>query len=238
MYTELQPIKKVESPKPVEVEDPPTYIELTPKKTFDSPNFSRTSPVDPAFREEEPIRTDPEIDKDDSLIDVEDVKADSPPPLQPPPLQNDHERICFDESTRAAEDASSEKTEKKKFNPLDVANLTSKDPPRRSPSRRKLLPTSADGSYGKFLKNWRSDYEDCEYSVPITTAYLKSMRMSFQERLEMENKVRFMTLNPFRPSGIKLPSKYIAFVRTKPVGPGQEHSIIKTCLRHSTASSK
>lgn len=194
LYTELQ-VKKVESPKPVEIEDPPTYIELTSKKTFDSPNFSRTSPVDPAFSEEEPIITDPEIDKDDSLIDVEDVKTDSPPLLYPEKEQES--RNIESESTRAAEDLSSEKTEKKKFNPLDVANLTSKDPPRRSPSRRKLLPTSLDGSYGRFLKNWRSEYDDCDYSVPITTAYLKSMRMSFQERLEMETKVRLFNFLKF-----------------------------------------
>lgn len=178
LYTELQPIKKIESPKPPEPEDPPTYIELTSKKTFDSPSYNRTSPIEPAVQEEQPLRTDPEIDKDEnSLIDVEDVKVDSPPPLVP-----QKEETTSLENTRTTEEGS-DKTEKKKYNPLDVANLTSKDPPRKSPSRRKLLPLD---SYERFPKPWRTEFgEEMEYSVPITTAYLKYMRMSYQERMNM-----------------------------------------------------
>lgn len=183
-YTELQPVKKIESPKP-EAEDQPTYIELTSKKTFDP--VSRASPVEPV-REEQPVRTDPEIDKDDnSLIDVEDVKSDSPVIIQKEEEQQEEE-LCK-ESTRATESDSSEKTDKKKYNPLDVANLTSKDPP-KSPPRRRLL-SSLESSASR-LKSWRPEGyygEDMEYSVPITTTYLKYMRVSYQERLEMEKKV-------------------------------------------------
>ncbi|XP_075985215.1 nucleolar protein 4 isoform X2 [Anticarsia gemmatalis] len=202
-YTDLQPLKKVESPKPTDAEDQePTYIELTSKKTngFEAtPLLSRSSPVEPPFREEEPVRTDPEIDKDDnSLIDVEDVNPDSSPPLS---LQKDEDTKQSEaESTRAAEtNGAKEKTEvKKKYNPLDVANLTSKDPPKsRSPPRKKLLPSSLEfpNSSGRFPKPWRPDGgvfyggEEMDYSVPITTAYLKHMRtMGYQERLDTETK--------------------------------------------------
>lgn len=201
-FTDLQPLKKVESPKPTESEDQePTYIELTSKKIngFEgTPLLSRSSPVEPPFREEEPVRTDPEIDKDDnSLIDVEDVNPE-------PPLSSikDEETKSEGECTRTSENEGvKEKTEtKKKYNPLDVANLTSKDPPKsRSPPRKKLLPTSAEyttNSFGRIPKPWRPDGgvfyggEEMDYSVPITTAYLKHMRsMAYQERMDTENKV-------------------------------------------------
>ncbi|XP_073962776.1 uncharacterized protein isoform X2 [Choristoneura fumiferana] len=205
-FTELQPLKKVESPKATDSEDQePTYIELTSKKEngFDStPLFSRSSPVEPPFREEEPVRTDPEIDKDDnSLIDVEDVKIDSPQPAVPP--KDDAIDEEPDKNTRATESAGvkEKKTEvkkEKKYNPLDVANLTSKDPPKSaSPPRKKLLPSSLEysNSFGRYPKPWRPDGgiyfggEEVDYSVPITTAYLKHMRsMAYQERLDMESK--------------------------------------------------
>lgn len=217
-YTELQPLKKIESPKTAEVEDPePTYIELTSKKVngFDStPLFNRSSPVEPAFREEQPVRTDPEIDKDEnSLIDVEDVRNDSPPLLvsrkdeepdevtkrdiiESPMAEN--ERV--NEIPKAVE-VTEKKTEvrEKKYNPLDVANLTSKDPPKsRSPPRKKLLATSNDcvNTFARFPRPWRPDSglyyggEEVDYSVPITTAYLKHMRsMAYQERDDLDTKV-------------------------------------------------
>ncbi|XP_049879833.1 nucleolar protein 4 isoform X2 [Pectinophora gossypiella] len=206
-YTDLQPLKKVESPKAADAEEPePTYIELTSKKVngFDAaPVFSRSSPVEIAFREEEPVRTDPEIDKDDnSLIDVEDVKVDSPPPLIPE-KDNKEKEESEPESTRSTENigVTENKTEVKgkKYNPLDVANLTSKDPPKsRSPPRKKLLPSSGDypNTFGRFPKPWRPDGglyyggEEVDYSVPITTAYLKHMRsMAYQDRMiDGENK--------------------------------------------------
>ncbi|XP_063542461.1 nucleolar protein 4 isoform X2 [Cydia strobilella] len=198
-YTELQPLKKVESPKATDSEDQePTYIELTSKKVngFDSnPLFSRSSPVEPPFREEEPVRTDPEIDKDEnSLIDVEDVKSDSPVPSVIP---KDEDCDKDKEIVRVKEEKTDDKKQKK-YNPLDVANLTSKDPPKSaSPPRKKLLPSSLEysNSFGRFPKPWRPDGgvyfggEEVDYSVPITTAYLKHMRsMAYQERLDMENK--------------------------------------------------
>lgn len=212
-------MKKVPSPKAAEIEDPePTYIELTSKKVngFDStPLFNRSSPVEPAFREEQPVRTDPEIDKDEnSLIDVEDVRNDSPPlPLtskndvEPGEITNKNTT----ESTRVAENEGvrenfkvveviETKTEvkEKKYNPLDVANLTSKDPPKsRSPPRKKLL-TGNDSvsTFGRYPRPWRPDSglyyggEEIDYSVPITTAYLKHMRsMAYQERVVLDDKV-------------------------------------------------
>ncbi|XP_026332650.1 nucleolar protein 4 isoform X3 [Hyposmocoma kahamanoa] len=217
-YTELQPLKKVQSPKTAETEDPePTYIELTSKKVngFDStPLFNRSSPVEPAFREEQPVQTDPEIDKDEnSLIDVEDVRNDSPLPLA---SKNDVEpgeiisRVAT-ESTKLVEnegvkenskivEVTETKTEvkEKKYNPLDVANLTSKDPPKsRSPPRKKLLATSNDcvSTFGRYPRPWRPDGglyyggEEVDYSVPITTAYLKHMRsMAYQERVVLDSK--------------------------------------------------
>ncbi|XP_072948258.1 uncharacterized protein [Epargyreus clarus] len=200
-YTDLQPLKKVESPKATDAEDQePTYIELTPKKAngFNvTPLYNRNSP-EPAFREEEPVRTDPEIDKDDSLIDVEDVRSDSPPLL----LHKEDSKVREEssgESTRASE-GDSDKTDskkEKKYNPLDVANLTSKDPPKsRSPLRKKQLPASSEfgNGFGRFPKPWRPDNslyfgDEVDYSVPITTAYLKHMRnMGYPERSSTENK--------------------------------------------------
>ncbi|CAB3229801.1 unnamed protein product [Arctia plantaginis] len=199
-YTDLQPLKKVESPKPTDIEEEPTYIELTSKKIngFEgTPLLGRSSSTEPPFREEEPVRTDPEIDKDEnSLIDVEDVNPE--PPII---LQQDEESKCETESTKATDNGGNkEKSEvKKKFNPLDVANLTSKDPPKsRSPPRKKLLPTSLECSntFGRVPKPWRPDGglfyggEEVDYSVPITTAYLKHMRsMAYQERMDTDNKV-------------------------------------------------
>lgn len=207
-YTDLQPLKKIESPKTADAEEPePTYIELTSKKVngFDAA-FSRSSPVDQAFREDEPVRTEPEIDKDDnSLIDVEDVISDSPPPLisHRPKLDVKIKQEPSSESAKLSENAGvkEKKTEvrERKYNPLDVANLTSKDPPKsRSPPRKKLLPTSLEYTNGleRFPKPWRPDGgvyyggDEMDYSVPITTAYLKHMRsMAYQERMDMENKV-------------------------------------------------
>ncbi|XP_053617975.1 nucleolar protein 4 isoform X2 [Plodia interpunctella] len=206
-YTDLQPLKKIESPKTADAEEPePTYIELTSKKVngFDAA-FSRSSPVDQAFREDEPVRTEPEIDKDDnSLIDVEDVISDSPPPLisHRPKLDVKIKQEPSSESAKWSENAGvkEKKTEvrERKYNPLDVANLTSKDPPKsRSPPRKKLLPTSLEYTNGleRFPKPWRPDGgvyyggDEMDYSVPITTAYLKHMRsMAYQERMDMENK--------------------------------------------------
>ncbi|XP_063833864.1 uncharacterized protein LOC135083030 [Ostrinia nubilalis] len=193
--------KKIDSPKADTEEAEPTYIELTSKKNFEANNLYN-SPVEPAFREVEPVRTDPEIDKDDSLIDVEDVRCDSPPPLQ---IVEDSSRSKEEKSTRAAlmGGAKENKTEvkkEKKYNPLDVANLTSKDPPKaRSPPRKKLLMSSIEhpSTFGRVPKPWRPDGgvyyggEEMDFSVPITTAYLKHMRsmgMAFQERLDAENK--------------------------------------------------
>lgn len=170
--------------------------------------FSRSSPIEPAFREEEPVRTDPEIDKDEnSLIDVEDVKSDSPPPLVPMKEEEDTKKEEI-ESTSSTENGgvTENKTEfkEKKYNPLDVANLTSKDPPKsRSPPKKKLLPSSIEysNSFGRFPKPWRPDGglyyggEEMDYSVPITTAYLKHMRnMAYQERMDMEHKVGVILL--------------------------------------------
>lgn len=217
-YTELQPLKKIESPKTAEAEEPePTYIELTSKKVngFDSTSlFNRSSPVEPAFREEQPVRTDPEIDKDEnSLIDVEDVRNDSPPLLASKKDEEQGEITNRDvtETTRVAENdgvnenpktapVTETKTEvkEKKYNPLDVANLTSKDPPKsRSPPRKKLLTTSNDCvvTVERFPRPWRPDSglyygEEVDYSVPITTAYLKHMRsMAYQERVVLDSKV-------------------------------------------------
>lgn len=166
---------------------------MTTKKSngFDTPLFN-TEP----FREEQPVRTDPEIDKDDSVIDVEDVQPDSPPPLLPKEeviQEESHENIKIEEEN--------EKTDKKekKYNPLDVANLTSKDPPKsRSPPRKKLLPANLEypHSFGRIPRPWRPDGgvfygDDVDYSVPITTAYLKHMRnMGSHDRMDLDNKVR------------------------------------------------
>ncbi|CAG4938629.1 unnamed protein product [Colias eurytheme] len=209
-YTDLQPLKKVDSPKPTDVEDEPTYIELTSKKIngFDAASLFDRSSVEP-FREAEPLQTDPEIDKDDSLIDVEDVKSDSPPPIQ---KEESKKEESSSESTRAAENESDRAEVKKKYNPLDVANLTSKDPPKsRSPPRKKLLPSTSESSstFGRFPKPWRPDggmyySDDIDYSVPITTAYLKHMKnMAYQERLDGENKDRIGNRGP--PAGYKRP---------------------------------
>ncbi|CAG9792768.1 unnamed protein product [Diatraea saccharalis] len=211
-YNDLQPLKKIESPKPPD-EDEPTYIELTSKKVngFESTSaFSRNSPIEPAFREEEPVRTDPEIDKDEnSLIDVEDVKNDSPVLVttKKDEEESKENEVHVSESTRATENTAvkdnTENRTEKKYNPLDVANLTSKDPPKsRSPPRKKLLPTSIEypNTFGRVPKPWRPDGgmfyggEEIDYSVPITTAYLKHMRsMAFQERMDNENKGLLIT---------------------------------------------
>ncbi|XP_041977147.1 nucleolar protein 4 isoform X3 [Aricia agestis] len=195
-YTDLQPLKKVESPKPAD-EDEPTYIELTPKKVngFEPNNLYNSSSSEP-FREEEPVRTDPEIDKDDSVIDVEDVRPESPPPLAS--TQEEPKEETPSEVTRSPEDKESDKTEikkEKKYNPLDVANLTSKDPPKsRSPPRKKLLPSNIDCSslYGRYPRPWKPDGsqygEEVDFSVPITTAYLKHMRSLYAEAVEAETK--------------------------------------------------
>ncbi|XP_045762791.1 nucleolar protein 4 isoform X2 [Maniola jurtina] len=194
-YTDLQPLKKIESPKHVEEEEP-TYIELT-SKSFDATTLYDRSSLEP-FREEEPVRTDPEIDKDDSVIDVEDVQSSPPSVTQKKEEENPEESPKG--STKTTEDDEVEKTENKrdkKYNPLDVANLTSKDPPKsRSPPRKKLLPASLDfpHSYGRLPKPWRPDGgvfygDDIDFSVPITTAYLKHMRsMGYQDRVDLENK--------------------------------------------------
>lgn len=210
-------MKKVQSPKAADIEDPePTYIELTSKKVngFETtPLFNRSSPVEPAFREEQPVRTDPEIDKDEnSLIDVEDVRNDSPPPLaskndvEPGQITNRvaTERVAENEGQKENSkvvQVTETKTEvrEKKYNPLDVANLTSKDPPKsRSPPRKKLLTTSNDcvSTFGRYPRPWRPDGglyyggEEIDYSVPITTAYLKHMRsMAYQERVVLDDKV-------------------------------------------------
>ena len=198
-------MKKIESPKP-DVEEPePTYIELTSKKLngFETtPLLNRTSPVEPAFQEQEPVRTDPEIDKDEnSLIDVEDVIPDSPVPSSS--QKDDDTRQSEGESTKRSESrGANDKTEpkkEKKYNPLDVANLTSKDPPKsRSPSRKKLMNEYSTNSFGsgRIPKPWRPDGgafyggEEMDYNVPITTAYLKHMRsMAYQDRRDSENKV-------------------------------------------------
>lgn len=151
------------------------------------------------------MRTDPEIDKDEnSLIDVEDVKSASPSP-SPLRLQKDDEaKSSESDSTKATESTTSkDKTEpkqEKKYNPLDVANLTSKDPPKsRSPPRKKLLLSNNveyANSFGRISKPWRPGGgvfyggEEIDYSVPITTAYLKHMRnMGYQDRMDSE-KVR------------------------------------------------
>ncbi|XP_052745327.1 nucleolar protein 4 isoform X2 [Bicyclus anynana] len=195
-YTDLQPLKKIESPKPVEEEEP-TYIELTTKNSFDATTLYNRSSVEP-FREEEPVRTDPEIDKDDSVIDVEDVQCSPPPATEKKDEETPNESPKETGTTK--EDDVIEKSESKrdkKYNPLDVANLTSKDPPKsRSPPRKKLLPASLDfpHSYGRYPKPWRPDGgiyygDDIDFSVPITTAYLKHMRnMGCQDRLDSENK--------------------------------------------------
>lgn len=195
-FTELQPVKKVESPKQTEQEDEPTYIELTSKtNSFDSnPIFNRTS-LEPPFREGEPVRADPEIDKDDTnslIIDVEDVRGESMP------LLIDEDAATTDECTRVTESSESSEKLVKKYNPLDVANLTSKDPPKsRLSGKKKLLPSNTDYSnvYGSYPKPWRPDGsvycggEEMDYSVPITTAYLKHMRyLSYRDRMDMENK--------------------------------------------------
>ncbi|GBP78495.1 hypothetical protein EVAR_67249_1 [Eumeta japonica] len=203
-FTDLQPLKKVDSPKPTDNDDQePTYIELTSKKVnnFEHPQtiFNHSSPVEPAFREEEPVRTDPEIDKDEnSLIDVEDVKSDSP--LVTDSQHENHvikEEIDSESTTEPEETTVKETKEvkkEKKYNPLDVCNLTSKDPPKsRSPPRKKLLPNGCDFSsgFGRFPRPWRPDGaghdDDVDYRVPITTAYLKHMRtLASQERLDAE----------------------------------------------------
>ncbi|XP_012550855.1 nucleolar protein 4 isoform X1 [Bombyx mandarina] len=196
-YTELQPVKKVESPKPAEVEEEPTYIELTTKKVdFDQNQpYSRSSPVEPAIEQDEPIRTDPEIDKDDnSLIDVEEVKPNDSPLLH----KEENTKESEGENTSASETPSaSEKTEKKKYNPLDVANLTSKDPPKcRSPSKFTGATLEYPVSFGRFARQWRPDGamyyggEDVEYGAPITTNYLKQSKNSSQQNgsdLEKDN---------------------------------------------------
>lgn len=203
-YTDLQPLKKVESPKATDVEEEPTYIELTSKKIngFEGTSLlSRSSPTEPPFREEEPVRTDPEIDKDEnSLIDVEDVNPE--PPIL---IQKDEEIKCESESTKAPESCGSkEKSEvKKKFNPLDVANLTSKDPPKsRSPPKKKLLSTKLRSTFETVSKPWWPDGgifyggEEVDYNFPITTTYMKHMKsMTYQERMDIDNKVSFIVIN-------------------------------------------
>lgn len=142
------------------------------------------------------MRTDPEIDKDDSVIDVEDVQPDSPPPLVP------KEEIQEESNENIKIEEENDKTDRKekKYNPLDVVNLTSKDPPKsRSPPRKKLLPSSIEypHSYSRFPRPWRPDGgvfygDDVDYSVPITTAYLKHMRsMGCHDRMDLDNKVGF-----------------------------------------------
>nr|XP_032524251.1 nucleolar protein 4 isoform X2 [Danaus plexippus plexippus] len=195
-YTDLQPLRKPESPKHIDEEEP-TYIELTSKKSngFDATTiFNRSSSVEP-FREEEPVRSDPEIDKDDSVIDVEDVRPESPQAVTEQKKEEEQKQEQIPQDIKTVDDNQVEKTEckrEKKYNPLDVANLTSKDPPKsRSPPRKKLLPTALDAVhyYGRYPKPWRPDSslcygDDIDYSVPITTAYLKHIKMSYQDSLE------------------------------------------------------
>ncbi|VVC86421.1 unnamed protein product [Leptidea sinapis] len=194
-YTDLQPLKKVESPKQTEADEEPTYIELTPKRGYDAARLFHRSPSVEPFREAEPSRTDPEIDKDDSLIDVEDVKPESPHQKEEELKEKED---SSNDSTRQPE-SEGDKVEVKKYNPLDVANLTSRDPPssyKSSPPRKKLLPSSSDqpNTYGRLSKPWRPDVgayysDDVDYSVPITTAYLKHMKtMAYQERLAIDDK--------------------------------------------------
>lgn len=203
-YTELQPLKRVDSPKLNENEEPePTYIELTPKKVngFDEPSiYNRSNIIEPPFTEEESIKTEPEIDKcdDNSLIDVEDIKADSPlvteiKELKSPKTDNIESETKTETSTK---DIKTEVKKQKKYNPLDVCNLTSKDPP-KSPPRKKLLPISSDftNGFSRYPKPWRPDGglyfsgEEIDYSVPITTAYLKHMR-TIAACQEEENTIR------------------------------------------------
>ncbi|CAH2057339.1 unnamed protein product, partial [Iphiclides podalirius] len=218
-YTDLQPLKKA------------TGFDATPL-------LNRSSSVEPAFREEEPVRADPEIDKDDSLIDVEDVKVDSPQPLSVP-LEKEEEKVkedtekeerdTADESAKATENAETKEQtvdvkKEKKYNPLDVANLTSKDPPKsRSPPKKKLLPSSIEysNSYARYPKPWRPDGglyyagEDVDYSVPITTAYLKHMRsMAYQDSLDGESKLR-----PFARRDPKGHSQSVRGARSVPATP-------------------
>ncbi|XP_050673078.1 uncharacterized protein LOC126970968 isoform X2 [Leptidea sinapis] len=194
-YTDLQPLKKVESPKQTEADEEPTYIELTPKRGYDAATLFHRSPSVEPFREAEPSRTDPEIDKDDSLIDVEDVKPESPHQKEEELKEKED---SSNDSTRQPE-SEGDKVEVKKYNPLDVANLTSRDPPssyKSSPPRKKLLPSSSDqpNTYGRLSKPWRPDVgayysDDVDYTVPITTAYLKHMKtMAYQERLAIDDK--------------------------------------------------
>lgn len=72
---------------------------------------------------------------------------------------------------------------KRSSNPLDVCNLTSKDPPRSPPKKRhyeatpKLWsPVDTIESDEPLKKKMLLNAGDIDYSLPITTTYLKYMR--------------------------------------------------------------
>ncbi|KAL4716486.1 hypothetical protein ACJJTC_015914 [Scirpophaga incertulas] len=207
-HNEYQPQKKMITPMNVD-EEARTYIELTSKKPigYDSSASSLlyhlTSPVDYSYREPPPplVQNQIDIDNEDTIIDVEVVRLDSPLPLAPQRelvfdysyrdmLEPNHMR-AIENQKRGPENIPRPRKDKK-YNPLDVDNLTSKDPPRtkRSPPKKKsspvplgyptpfvITPKASRPDVGALTPRFNALYgEKVDYNVPITTTYLKHMK--------------------------------------------------------------
>lgn len=176
-YTE--PLEKIEIKQ--------TALNLDAKPFDLSP---RNKITEPPFREVLQ-KTNLEIDKNDenSFIDVEEVKTES--------LDVKNEI----QTTRVPE-INERKTElKKKYNPLDVENLTSKDPKPKSPLRKKMVNFAADSTeFAKCPKTWLPGdgmyfSEEIDFSVPITTTYMRHVRnLALEEREDLDLKVSELIL--------------------------------------------
>lgn len=104
---------------------------------------------------------------------------------------------------------------KRSSNPLDVCNLTSRDPPKTPPKKRQLIPVDGGGQTPTTPKLW-SPVEgiekeqlhkrrilmagDIDYSLPITTTYLKYMRSlgcTDEDALKLESKTVSSAIESF-----------------------------------------
>lgn len=205
----------------------PVSVLPTPSPSPTLPLVPTTAPVLPSTTSQIPP---PDCQPEISYLDfTKPVECKSPPP-QNYALVNNYSPSSLDLSQRSTDISQSQpKIEgplrtstpepKRSSNPLDVCNLTSKDPPRTPPKKRHLNHLS-DNSYPQARptttpKLW-SPVEGIEreqtqkrrilmageidYSLPITTTYLKYMRSlgcTDEEAFKFESKTVSFVIDKF-----------------------------------------
>ncbi|KAJ8938740.1 hypothetical protein NQ318_016035, partial [Aromia moschata] len=140
--------------------------------------------------------------------------AQPPPPPPPPPPKAtcpSPAAVATDRLAPSPEGKASPKPpepSRRSSNPLDVANLTARDPPRYPAKKRHLehppetapkLWSPVDGVDEPHRKRMLMGGGDIDYSLPITTTYLKYMRTlgcGDEEALKLDSKHVFDVLNP------------------------------------------